>query len=285
MDGARGGAYHPVVESDAARTVTIDAPRPVAQTTRATAVDVLVSLTASDLRARYGRGPLRIFKWLLDPFALVGVYLLLVTFVLSTGGRAPGLSIACAVVPFQLIMSTVMNAMMAVTTRRTIILNMGFRRALIPVASALTESVAFLASFTLFMLMMAAYRVEPTSALVWLPLVVAANIFFAIGIAYPSSLFGLWFRDLRNFGLSFIRTLFFLAPGLVAFSQIHGRAHEWLQFNPLTGLFEAYRAVLLFGKAPAPWEILYPCGCALVMLLVFVPFYRSEQRQFAKIVE
>jgi len=43
--------------------------------------------------------------------------------------------------------------------------------------------------------------------------------------------------------------------------------------------------VLLFGEAPAPWEILYPCGCALVMLLVFVPFYRSEQRQFAKIVE
>jgi ABC-type polysaccharide/polyol phosphate export permease len=120
---------------------------------------------------------------------------------------------------------------------------------------------------------------------VWLPLVVAANIFFALGLAYPASLFGLWFRDLRNFGISFVRTLFFLAPGLVPLSQIPGGAHEWLRLNPLTGIFESYRAVLLFGEAPAAWELLYPAACAFVLLVMFVPLYNHEQRQFAKVVE
>jgi lipopolysaccharide transport system permease protein len=249
------------------------------------ALDILLSLTRSDLGVRYGRGAQRILKWLLDPFALVGVYLLLVTFVLHTGGKAPGLSLACAVVPFQLLMSTVVNAMMAVTSRRTIILNMGFRRALIPLASVLTESVAFLASLTLFALMMGFYGVAPTAALSWLPVALLANALFAVGVAYPASLFGLWFRDLRNFGQSFVRTLFFLAPGLVPLSQIPGRAHQLLKLNPLTGLFEAYRNVLLFGHAPAAWQLLYPTGCALLLLVVFVPLYRYEQRQFAKIVE
>jgi lipopolysaccharide transport system permease protein len=249
------------------------------------ALDILLSLTMSDLRARYGRGAQRFVKWLLDPFALVGVYLLLVTIVLQTKGRAPGLSLACAVVPFQVLMSTVINAMMAVTTRRTIVLNMGFRRALIPFASALTETIAFAASFTLFVLMMAIYGIGPTTALVWLPVVVLVNIFFAVALAYPASLFGLWFRDLRNFGMSFVRTLFFLAPGLVPLSEIHGRAHDWLRLNPFTGLFEAYRDVFLFGRTPAAWELLYPSVCAAVLLLLFVPFYRSEQSQFAKIVE
>src|SRR6185436_7413992 len=72
-------------------------------------LDVLVALTESDLRARYGRGPLRMIKWLLDPFAAVGVYLVLTTFVLDRSGVAPGLSIACAVVPFQLVMSSIVN--------------------------------------------------------------------------------------------------------------------------------------------------------------------------------
>ena len=246
---------------------------------------MLVSLTRSDLRVRYGRGAARLLKWLLDPFALVGVYLLLVTIVLNVHGRAPGLSLACAVVPFQLLMSTVINALAAVTTRRTIILNMGFRRALIPIASVSTETVAFAASLTLIALMMVIYGVAPTVSLVWLPLVIAANILFALGLAYPASLFGLWFRDLRNFGISLVRTLFFLAPGLVPLSQISGGAPEWLKLNPLTGLFEAYRNVLLFGHAPAVWQLAYPTAFAAVLLLVFVPFYRSEQRQFAKIVE
>src|ERR671914_188364 len=74
-------------------------------------VDLLRALTESDLRARYGRGPWRLGKWLLDPFALVGVYLLLVTVVLNRGGTAAGLSLACAVVPFQLLMLTTINGL------------------------------------------------------------------------------------------------------------------------------------------------------------------------------
>jgi ABC-type polysaccharide/polyol phosphate export permease len=259
--------------------------RATSRRAHATALDVLVSLTRSDLGVRYGRGARRVLKWLLDPFALVGVYLLLVTIVLNVHGRAPGLSLACAVVPFQLLMSTVINAMVAVTTRRTIILNMAFRRVLIPIASVLTETVAFVASLTLIALMMAVYDVEPTISILWLPLVLAATIFLALGLAYPASLFGLWFRDLRNFGISFVRTLFFLAPGLVPLSQIPGGAPEWLKLNPLTGLFEAYRNVLLFGRAPQAWELLYPSAFGALLLCLFIPLYRSEQHQFAKIVE
>lgn len=282
---AVGAAYHQSMEPEPAGALTTPRIQGSARRAHASAVDILLSLTMSDLSARYGRGAQRVLKWLLDPFALVGVYVLLVTFVLSTPGPAPGLSLACAVVPFQLLMATVINAMMAVTTRRTIVLNMGFRRALIPFASALTETVAFVASFTLFILMMVVYRVEPTIAILWLPVVVLVNVVFAVALAYPASLFGLWFRDLRNFGMSFVRTLFFLAPGLIPLSEIQGRAHEWLQLNPFTGLFEAYRAVLLYGESPAASELLYPTACAALLLLAFVPFYRSEQRQFAKIVE
>ncbi len=36
-------------------------------------------LAVSDLRIRYGRGGLRAVKWFLDPFAALGVYLVLVT--------------------------------------------------------------------------------------------------------------------------------------------------------------------------------------------------------------
>ena len=39
---------------------------PIARTaTRATRLDTIVALTASDLRARYGRGRARVVKWLL----------------------------------------------------------------------------------------------------------------------------------------------------------------------------------------------------------------------------
>ena len=247
-------------------------------------MELLLALTQSDLRARYGRGGVRLFKWLLDPFALVGVYLLLVSVVLNRPGAAPGLSLACAVVPFQLLMMSVINAMGAVDLRRSIILNMSFERTFIPASSVLTETVAFAASFLLLILMLAIYRVSPTPALLWFPVVVAVNILLAVSAAYVASLIGIWFSDLRQFAISIVRTLFFLAPGLVPLSMVGGRAATLLRLNPLSGVFEGYRSVLLYGTRPSAWELLVPTAFSLVVLAVALPVYVREQKQFAKVV-
>lgn len=247
-------------------------------------IDLLRSLTEADLRFRYGRGPWRPLRWLLEPFALVGVFLLLTTFVLDRPGVAPGLSLAAVIVPFQFVMATVANAMEAVPIRRPILLNMAFERNLIPVSSALTEFASFVASFSIIAVMMAAYRIPPTFAFVWLPLVVLATVYLAVAAAYAASLLGLWLRELKPFLLSFVRMLFFLSPALVPLSETSPEIRNLLRLNPFTGLFEAYRGIFLTGRAPAAWELFYPILIASVLLVLFVPIYRVEQRQFAKVV-
>src|SRR5688572_9691818 len=147
----------------------------VTTTTTASTRDVLIALTRSDVKSRYGRGPLRMVKWVADPFAALGVYLALIALVIDRPGIAPGLSIACAVVPFQLLMSTCINASRAVELRRSIVANMGFRRILIPVSSAMTELVGFTATLLILPIMMAVYTVAPTPAILLLPVMIAVT--------------------------------------------------------------------------------------------------------------
>ena len=249
------------------------------------AVDVLLALAESDMRARYGRGRWQLIKWLADPFFALGVYLLLVTFVLDRGGAAPGLSLACAIVPFQVVMMSVTNGLSAISIRRAIVLNMRFDRTLIPVSSVVTESVSGAAAMTLLVAMMAVYGVAPTVALLWLPVVIVVTLVLAVAFAYPAVLIGVWFPELRAFAISLMRTLYFLAPGLVALAEISGRANELLKLNPLTGVFEAFRSIFLYGHRPAAWQLLVPLAFSVVVLSVIVPLYRREQRHFAKVVD
>ena len=249
------------------------------------AFDILFALTESDLRARYGRGPWQLLKWLVDPFALVGIYLLLLTFILRRPGEAPGLSLACAVIPFQLVMMTIVNGMGAVQLRGSIIRNMAFDRVLIPISSTLTEAVAFGASLVLLVMMMFIYRVQPTLALLWLPLVLLITLVFAAACAYVASLIGVWIPDVRPFVVSLMRAMFFLAPGLVAIGDIGGRAEQLVKVNPLTGLFESYRSLMLRGESPHAWELVVPLAWAILLLLVALPLYVREQHQFAKVLE
>ncbi len=251
----------------------------------ASRIDAIAALTLSDLRARYGRGRARVVKWLLDPFFAVGVYLVLVTVVLDRPGDAPGLSIACAVVPFQLVITSVSSALTTIQMRRSILLNMSFQRALLPLASVLTETIALGSSLLLLGLLMLAYGVAPTPAIAWLPVLVAVTFLLSLALAFPMTIFGLWYADLRLFVISLTRTLFFVAPGLVALDQVPDGAQNWLAINPLTGLFEGFRDVLLDGHRPAAWHLLVPLAWAAAILVVALPLYLSEEHQLAKMVE
>lgn len=247
-------------------------------------ITLLRVLTESDLRFRYGRGPFRFVRWLLEPVAVVGVYLLLVVFVLDRRANTPGLSLACAVIPFQLVLLTIANAMSSLEARRPILLNMSFRRMLLPIASALTESAGFAASLLLIVVMMAIYGVSPDWNVFWFPAVLLVNILLAASAAYPATLFGIWLRELKAFVISFVRILFFLAPGLVPLQETSEVIRNVLRINPMTGLFEGYRSVFMFGTRPAAWQLLVPLAASAVLLVIFVPIYRSEQRQFAKVI-
>ena len=261
-------------------------PQPEVQTAISPIVrrmHLLVALARSDLRIRYGRGGWQVVNWLVNPFALVGIYLLL-RVVLGRGGEAAALSIACAVIPFQLVVLAFESSMGAVALREPILLNRRFDRMLIPPAAVVTESLAFAASFLMLPLAMAYYGVAPTAALLWLPLVVAATLVLALGVAWPAALLGLWLPTTKVFAGQGLRVLFFAAPGIVSLAEIPENIRHWVGFNPLTGLFESFRHVFLYGDSPVLWHLAYPAAVGLALMAAFMPLYRREQRHFAKFV-
>jgi ABC-type polysaccharide/polyol phosphate export permease len=133
-------------------------------------------------------------------------------------------------------------------------------------------------------LMMVVYGVAPTPAALWLPLALVLTVAITVALAYPASLFGLWYPELIPFAVSIVRTLFFLAPGLVALSQITGVARQLLPLNPLTGLFELYRDALIYGHSPPAWQVLYPLAASALVLALTLPIYRREQPSLAKLI-
>jgi len=277
------------VEADtvAARDASSAAAAASGQSARermAAAGDLILTIALADLRARFGRGRSRFIKWLIDPFAVAGVYLIFVVLILDRGGPQPGLILACAVVPFQLFLSTIFRSLTMTRERGPLILNAGFRRDLLPAATACAETLGFISSLTLLALMMSLYGVAPTLATLWLPVVLALTVLFALACSYPAALFGLWFLELIGFAQSGVRVFFFLAPGVVALSQIEGEANDLVRLNPLTGIFEAYRDVLAYGHSPAAWELLYPLCFSALLLLIFFPLFRREAAHLGKVV-
>jgi lipopolysaccharide transport system permease protein len=223
-------------------------------------------------------------KWLIDPLAALGVYLVLVAFIFNQGEDAIGLSLVCAIVPFQFVVTISLGALTSITGRGSIILNMSFPRWLLPLSAAITESAASAASLIMVPLMLVAYGIGLTAATLWLPVALLLTVVFAASLAYPFSLIGIWWPEYHGLVISLVRTMFFLAPGLIALDLVTGTTRDLLPLNPLTGIFETFRDALLYGQSPAAWQILVPLGAAALLFAIFLPIYRHEEAQLAKLV-
>ena len=246
--------------------------------------EVLLTLAMAQLRDRFGRGHWQWLKWLLDPFAATGVYMLFVAVIVDRSEGPEGLIVACAVIPFQLVLQCILTGLTVVHERASLIQNLAFPRELLPAAVAITEGVGFAASLTLLPLMMLAYAIDPTVAIAWVPVVLALNLAIGLAGAYIATLFGAWYREMTPFFVSGVRILLFVAPGLVALSEITGSANELIRINPLTGLFEAYRSIFIYGESPAVWELGYPLIFCAVALAIYIPLMRREAPHLAKVV-
>jgi ABC-type polysaccharide/polyol phosphate export permease len=185
---------------------------------------------------------------------------------------------------FQIVLLSFASALSAVGAREPIVLNMRFDRMLIPPAAVLTETLAFGASFLMFPIGHDRLRHRPDHRAAVAARRRRGHLTLAFGAAWPATLIGLWFPSFNLFAAQALRIAFFARPGPHRACRRSRRGAALDRLNPLTGLFESFRHVFLYGTSPVWWHLLYPAATGVLLAVVFIPIYRREQRHFAKLV-
>jgi ABC-type polysaccharide/polyol phosphate export permease len=247
-------------------------------------MEVLRALTVAELRVTQDLTVVGIFKWMLEPLSYMAVYYLLIGVVLGAAqNRDYPLFLLAGLVQFRYFTGVVNGSMSVLTRFGAAITNRAFPRWVLPLVLAAAEVPTLLLSLLLFVPLMAASGIGPSPALVWIPIIVLVLALVSIGPAYLMAVFGLYFPDFRGAAQNLIRVTYFVSTGLFPASFAQGDILPLLpKLNPLSGVFDAMRAVVMFGKAPKAFDLLYPALAGLVFLALGGSLYRWRQHQFAK---
>src|SRR5207237_9363357 len=127
------------------------------------------------------------------------------------------------------------------------------------------------------------YRTGLSPALFWTPVVIAVLAILVSGPAYIATIFGLYFPDYRGAAQNFIRLGFLASTGLVAASRIPGdNLPRLLKANPLSGIFDSFRDVVIAERMPTFWHLAYPLATGVVLLALGLALYSWREFEFAK---
>ncbi len=250
--------------------------------------ELLYFLVWRDVKVRYKQAILGIAWAVLAPVINVTLFTLIFGRGLGANQYLPidlpmSLYIFAAMVPWLFVSAAMSQGGLSLVNQQHLLSKVYLPRLFIPSSSIGSGLVDMCISFTIFFVWMAAKGYVPSWQIVFLPLLILMTIFISIGMAALLSALTVTYRDIR-FLIPFITQIaMWVSCVPMPAQQLHLGGWEWiLSFNPLFGIFGAYRSAI-FGLPWRPLDLASSVVLSTVLFLLGLFYFRKTERRFADI--
>ena len=156
-------------------------------------------------------------------------------------------------------------------------------RVLIPMAAILGLVLDMLIGFALMSFLLAYYRFPLTLSVLGLPVCMLGAFLVAAGMGLILSALNVHYRDIKYVVPFFVQMAFFLTPVIYPLSSAPKSLKLLLGFNPMAGMEEGFRHVLL--GSPVSANLLWISGAVSIGIFVLGLFvFRRMERTFADLI-
>ena len=247
--------------------------------------ELLLFLTWRDIRVKYRQTTVGLLWVVLQPVVTMLIFSIFFGRVvgIDSGGMPYPLFAFSGIVPWLFFSNSVNSSSNSLVGSSNLITKVYFPRMIIPGAAVLAGLVDFLVALVVVGLTMAWFGVALTRQILFLPFLLILTALLTFGIGLGMAALNVRYRDVRH-ALPFILQLWmFATPIIYPTSLIPPDWRRLINLNPLTGLIDAYRAVLL-GR-PIDWSpLLFTSILTLVVLVLAAWYFRRTEEFFADIV-
>jgi ABC-type polysaccharide/polyol phosphate export permease len=211
----------------------------------------VASLVARELKARYRGSVLGFFWSFVNPLLLLLVYTFVFTVVLP-GAHPPELEpfalfMFCGILPWTWFSSSLLESSGVLIAGGNLIKKVLFPAEVLPVVTVFANLAHFMLGLPILLAFLAWNgRLGPAALL--LPLPMAVQLVFTLGLALGLSALTVHFRDIQNILGHLLHLLFFASPVLYLYGEVHGGLRSFLRFNPLSHILVSYQQILFEGR-------------------------------------
>lgn len=267
--------------------------------------ELLVNLTAREVKGRYKRTALGNLWSLINPLATMAIYTVVFGVFMRiqiepsrTGLHTFALWLMCALIPWSFFAAAVSTGLGSIVANANLVKKVFFPREVLPTASvlALVVTAAIELGVLVVVLLLVGQPILP-----WLPMVVvllALLAVFALGIALALAVANVYFRDTEHFNSILLQIWFYTTPiiyPLTYVAQAEERMNGWLaqwdlsfplvglwNLNPMYHFTNAFRSVLYEATWPSTVDMLWCVGAAGLSLAVGLALFRRFEPKLAE---
>ena len=248
--------------------------------------ELLVAWTMRIIRARYQQSILGGLWAVAQPVATVAIFTAVFSLILKvdTQGIPYPVFSYTAMVPWLLFSSSITDMADSIVGNMNLVAKIYFPRDVLVIAAMLARLLDFIIAYAVLIVLMMIYQ-QPVFRVSWLflPVILLVQLGLALGVGLILAAVNAFFRDVKHMVALLLQLWMYATPIIYPINLVP----EWLRpyyfINPMAGVIEAYRAVMLYGRLPGIEFLTSALAASLVLIAGYVIFKRVEHR-FADIV-
>ncbi len=245
-----------------------------------------MNLVRREVKGRYSQSFFGAGWAIAQPLATMAVFTIVFSRLgqMPSGGAPYPLFAYAALVPWFFFSNSVASGTMSLITYRNIVTKTYFPREIVPLAQIGSRLVDITAASTLYAVLMAYYGVGVGAWSALVPLFLLLLLLFTIGVTLTTSALNVFYRDVNPVVQIGLQLWLFLTPVAYPLSVVPEQYRVFFMANPLTGVIEGLRSVVLFNREPE-WPVVGVSAALISALFVMsLLLFKKADKYFADVI-
>lgn len=248
--------------------------------------DLFIQLTLREIKARYNQSVLGYAWAILVPLLNLAVLSIIFSQFLRipTQGIPYPIFLFVALVPWMFLANSLTSATGSILANNSLITKVSLPREILPLAAISSKLIDFLLTLIilLFLLIFSGVKLEVT--LLFFPLIFLIQFMLVFGLSLILSAANTFYRDIENVLGVFITLWMYLTPVLYSTELVPENSQSIYFLNPMVGIINSYREIILFGNPPILSQFLYSFIISLSVLTLGCLYFKNRARYFADVI-
>jgi len=201
-------------------------------------------------------------------------------------GQVPyGIMVLAALLPWQFFTNILSSTGNSLVSNASLVSKVYFPRVIIPMAAVVEALADFLIAFALLAGMMSVYGVWPGMTILLLPVFMAIAVLASLGTGLFVAALNVKYRDFTHLIPFILQFGLYLSPVGYSSSIVPDGWRLIYGLNPMVGVIDGFRWVLLGENAVVYWPGVFISGVLSVVIFILgIKFFIRNEREFADII-
>lgn len=244
------------------------------------------TFVARDIRARYKQTSVGIAWAIVQPLFMTILFTVIFSKFLkvSTNGVPYPVFSFIALAAWTFFSRTITVSSSNLLGNYSLISKIYFPREVIPFSTVVSSLIDFFVASLISIILLIIYQIPVTWHVIYLPIIFFVQI--AIGFAFSLLFSGstIIFRDLQFVYPFLAQLLMYATPVIYSVRNLQSKYKFLFFLNPLTGIIEGYRSVLLYNEIPNFYYLLISIVFSLIVLIFSYWLFKRIEKYMADIL-